>query len=65
VISRPRIRGLLKNVGLVIGRAQVSMSLLWRAEELIADRPELIAVVGALASRARQAHRAADQRSQS
>src|SRR5258706_13919575 len=39
-----QIRGLLKNVGLVIGRAKFNVFAV-RAEELIADRPELIAVV--------------------
>jgi len=42
-----QIRGLLKNVGLVIGRAKFNVFTV-RAEELIADRPELIAVVGPL-----------------
>src|SRR6266576_2102453 len=40
-----QIRGLLKNVGLVIGRAKFNVFAV-RAEELIEDRPELIAVVG-------------------
>src|ERR1700746_3137878 len=48
-----QIRGLLKNVGLVIGRAKFNVFTV-RAEELIADRPELIAVVGPLL-KARQA----------
>src|SRR5437868_15480446 len=48
-----QIRGLLKNVGLVIGRAKFNVFTV-RAEELIADRPELIAVVGPL-HKARQA----------
>jgi transposase len=48
-----QIRGLLKNVGLVIGRAKFNVFTM-RAEELIADRPELIAVVGPLL-KARQA----------
>jgi len=39
-----QIRGLLKNVGLVIGRAKFNVFAV-RAEELIEDRPELIAVV--------------------
>src|SRR5258707_11085881 len=47
VISRTQIRGLLKNVGLVIGRAKFNVFAV-RAEELIEDRPELIAVVGPL-----------------
>src|SRR6266700_1110405 len=42
VISRTR--GLLKNVGLVIGRAKFNVFAV-RAEELIENRPELIAVV--------------------
>src|SRR3989440_997467 len=48
-----QIRGLLKNVGLVIGRAKFNVFTM-RTEELIADRPELIAVVGPLL-KARQA----------
>src|SRR4029077_11372775 len=48
-----QIRGLLKNVGLVIGRAKFNVFTV-RAEELIEDRPELIAVVGLLL-KARQA----------
>jgi transposase len=48
-----QIRGLLKNVGLVIGRARFNVFAV-RAEELIEDRPELIAVVGPLL-KARQA----------
>ena len=39
------IRGLLKNLGLVIGRAKFNIFAA-RAGELIEDRPELIAVVG-------------------
>src|SRR5262249_20669415 len=46
-----QIRGLLKNVGLVIGRAKFNVFTV-RAEELIADRPELIAVVRPLARQA-------------
>jgi transposase len=42
-----QIRGLLKNVGLVIGRAKFNVFTV-RAEELIEGRPELIAVVGPL-----------------
>ncbi|MFL6353980.1 MAG: hypothetical protein ACJ74Z_19310, partial [Bryobacteraceae bacterium] len=42
-----QIRGLLKNVGLVIGRAKFNVFAV-RAEELIEDRPDLIAVVGPL-----------------
>src|SRR6266481_140333 len=41
------VRGLLKNLGLVIGRAKFNVFAV-RAEELIEDRPELIAVVGPL-----------------
>ena len=39
-----QIRGLLKNLGLVIGRAKMNVFAV-RAEELIADRPELTAAV--------------------
>src|ERR1700685_4545925 len=39
-----QIRGLLKNLGLVIGRAKFNVFAV-RAEELIEDRPELIAAV--------------------
>src|SRR6266581_7447305 len=39
-----QIRGLLKNVGVVIGRAKFNVFAV-RAEELIENRPELIAVV--------------------
>jgi transposase len=42
-----QVRGLLKNLGLVIGRAKFNVFAV-RAEELIEDRPELIAVVGPL-----------------
>src|SRR5215813_9321430 len=38
-----QIRGLLKNVGLVIGRAEFNVFAV-RAEELIEDRPQLIAI---------------------
>src|SRR5436853_4669369 len=48
-----QIRGLLKNVGLVIGRAKFNVFTM-RTEELIADRPQMIAVVGPLL-KARQA----------
>src|SRR3979490_3141705 len=41
------VRGLLKNLGLVTGRAKFNVFAV-RAEELIEDRPELIAVVGPL-----------------
>src|SRR6187200_1659348 len=47
------VRGLLKNLGLVIGRAKFNVFAV-RAEELIEDRPELIPVVGPLL-KARQA----------
>jgi transposase len=39
-----QIRGLLKNLGLVIGRAKFNVFAL-RTEELIEDRPELVAVI--------------------
>src|SRR5260370_39986485 len=39
-----QIRGLRKNVGLVIGRAQINVFTV-RAAELIADPPEVTAVV--------------------
>ena len=42
-----QIRGLLKNLGLVIGRAKLNV-FATRAEELIEDRPQLIAVIGPL-----------------
>ena len=42
-----QIRGLLKNLGLVVGRAKLNVFAL-RASELIEDRPELIAAVGPL-----------------
>jgi transposase len=42
-----QIRGLLKNLGLVIGRAKFNV-FATRAEELIQDRPELVAVIGPL-----------------
>jgi len=41
------IRGLLKNLGLVIGRAKFNVFAV-RTGELIEDRPELIAIVGPL-----------------
>jgi transposase len=41
------VRGLLKNLGLVIGRAKFNAFAV-RAGNLIEDRPELIAVVGSL-----------------
>lgn len=41
------IRGLLKNLGLVIGRAKLNVFAV-RTGELIEDRPELIAIVGPL-----------------
>ena len=40
-----QIRGLLKNLGLAIGRPKFNVFVA-RAEELIEDRPELIAAVG-------------------
>ncbi len=42
-----QIRGLLKNLGLAIGRPKFNVFAA-RAEELIEDRPELIAAVGPL-----------------
>src|SRR5262252_6772556 len=39
-----QVRGLFKNLGLVIGRAKFNVFAV-RAEELIANRPELIAAV--------------------
>jgi len=39
-----QIRGLLKNLGLVIGRAKFNVFAV-RTEELIEDRPELVAVI--------------------
>jgi transposase len=42
-----QIRGLLKNLGLVIGRAKFNVFAA-RASELIEDRPELVAAVGPL-----------------
>jgi transposase len=41
------IRGLLKNLGLIIGRAKFNVFSV-RTEKLIEDRPELIAIVGPL-----------------
>ena len=42
-----QMRGLLKNLGLVIGRAKLNVFAV-RAAELIEDRPELAAAVGPL-----------------
>jgi hypothetical protein len=42
-----QVRGLLKNLGLVIGRAKFNVFAV-RTEELIEDRPELVAAVGPL-----------------
>jgi transposase len=42
-----QVRGLLKNLGLVVGRAKFNVFAV-RAEELIEDRPELIAAIGPL-----------------
>ncbi len=39
-----QVRGLLKNLGLVVGRAKFNVFAV-RAEELIEDRPELVAAV--------------------
>jgi transposase len=44
-----QIRGLLKNLGLVIGRAKFNVFVV-RAEELIEDRPELVAVIRPLST---------------
>jgi hypothetical protein len=41
------IRGLFKNLGLVIGRAEFNVFAV-RAEEFIENRPELVAAVGPL-----------------
>ena len=56
-----QIRGLLKNLGLVIGRAKFNVFAV-RAEELIENRPELIAAGQTTACHA-QGHRAAGRRS--
>jgi transposase len=53
------VRGLLKNLGLVIGRAKFNVFAV-RAEELIEGRPELIAGIRP-AARCAQCRRAADQ----
>src|ERR1700751_1050013 len=45
--SENQIRGLLKNLGLVIGRAKMNVFAA-RAAELIEDRPEVVAVIGPL-----------------
>jgi transposase len=42
-----QVRGLFKNLGLVIGRAKFNVFAV-RAEELIENRPELVAAVGPL-----------------
>jgi hypothetical protein len=47
-----QIRGLLKNIGLVIGRAKFN-GFAARAEELIEDHPELVAAIRPLLARAR------------
>ena len=47
-----QIRGLLKNLGLVIGRAKFN-GFAARAEELIEDHPELVAAIRPLLARAR------------
>src|SRR5271166_917778 len=39
-----QVRGLIKNLGLVIGRAKINVFAV-RAEELIENRPELVAAV--------------------
>jgi transposase len=56
-----QIRGLLKNIGLVILRAKFN-GFAARAEELIEDHPELVAAVRPLLE-ARQGHRTAGRRS--
>jgi transposase len=56
-----QIRGLIKNIGLVIGRAKFN-GFAARAEELIEDHPELVAAVRPLIE-ARQGHRTAGRRS--
>jgi transposase len=56
-----QIRGLLKNIGLVILRAKFN-GFAARAEELIEDHPELVAAVRPLIE-ARQGHRTAGRRS--
>ena len=56
-----QVRGLLKNLGLVIGRGKFNVFAA-RAEALIEDRPELMAV-GQTAARGAQSHRAASRRS--
>ena len=43
-IESAHVRGLLKNFGLVIGRAKFNVFAV-RAEELIEGRPELIAAI--------------------
>ena len=57
-----QIRGLLKNLGLVIGRAKFNVFAV-RAEELIEDRPELS--LRRTAARGTQGNRAAGWRSRS
>ena len=42
-----QVRGLLKNLGFVIGRAKFNV-FTERAEDLIEDRPELIAIIAPL-----------------
>src|ERR1700674_340304 len=54
-----QIRGLLKNLGLVIGRAKFNVFAV-RTEELIEDRPELVAVIRPLLA---ASHRGAGRRS--
>ena len=43
-LENNHVRGLLKNLGLVIGRAKFNVFAV-RAEELIEGRPELIAAI--------------------
>jgi hypothetical protein len=55
-----QIRGLLKNLGRVIGRAKFN-GFTARAVELIEDRPELVAVVAPLLKVRACGHREADR----
>ena len=50
-----QIRGLLKNLGLVIGRAKMT-TFLTRARELIADKPALVAAVDRCSRHARHSN---------
>jgi transposase len=55
-----QIRGLLKNLGLIVGRAKMTMAAM-RAAELTDTRPELAPGSGAATLRSR-GHRATDHR---